>query len=155
MRRLDEVKFRNTFTDGLKTETLSSSNYLGRLDCICLDYAALFFKRQRKLIKDVLRFSKCCSNGTVMLNIIEISKELRVLHESSMFKKNKRLYDSLFAFTHIFAKFDKCLLNTGFERGKHAFKVSGKFSHSIPPTLLATALPRAAVSQIYVHHESS
>ena len=71
------------------------------------------------------------------------------------FKENIRLYNNLFAFTNNFANFDRKLLNKGYNKGSYTFKLQGKVSHSIPPTLLPKVGKNPIFSQIYIYDEGT
>ncbi len=143
--------FSKFFSKEFKESVQSKGNYLGTLSNECVYCGALFFKEEGKIINGYLHFSKCCQNGTVWLKPVNTPAELTLLHETPGFKKNIRLYNNLFAFTNNFANFEKDMLNQKKSGGRYTFKLRGKVSHSMPPTLLPQNEKKAMFSQIYIY----
>ena len=127
---------RNLFKEDFIKGVQEKANYLGALDNECQFCKALFFKCEGTYKKKSWHFSKCCQNGTVQLDKISYPSELKELQKLDFFRTNTRLYNNLFAFTNNFANFDKKMLNTALNKGAYTFRLRGKVSHSIPPTLL-------------------
>ncbi|CAL4998052.1 unnamed protein product [Urochloa decumbens] len=131
---------------------------LGRPNCVCQDCNAIMWHNERSRNSSNIsnpKFGLCCKEGKIKLSPLKqppqyLQHLLRYNErgDSSNFRQNIRLYNSMFAFTSMGGKVDYEINKHG--GGPYVFRLNGQNYHQIG-TLLPKEGEKPKFAQLYIY----